>query len=214
VQNPTITPIVNDIHFFDSSNGLAVANNGLVLGTSNGGATWSVISTIVDEDLEVLVMLNSTTGWATGSSIYRTDDGGQSWTLEWFPTPIGGEIISMALNPAGNALLACGSSNTILRYMLPVGINEEIILSKSHVSQNFPNPFSGLSSVFVSLDKPAILELVVTNMVGQTVYLLPAKNYSAGRQEMQIDATGFPSGVYFYTVNSIDNSVTRKMVIR
>ena len=174
-QNPPSTYALKDIHFFDSDNGMAVAKYGLVLGTSNGGATWSVISTIVDEDLEVLVMLNSTTGWATGSSIYRTDDGGQSWTLEWSPTPIGGEIISMALNPAKNALLACGSSNTILRYMLPVGINDEISISKSHVSQNFPNPFNGISSVFVSIDKPAILELMVTNMVGQAVYRLPAK---------------------------------------
>ncbi len=65
-QNPPSTSALKDIHFFDSDNGMAVAKYGLVLGTSNGGATWSVISTIVDEDLEVLVMLNSTTGWATG----------------------------------------------------------------------------------------------------------------------------------------------------
>ncbi len=122
VQDPTITPIINDIYFFDSSNGMAVADDGLVLRTSNGGATWSVISTIANEDLDVLVMLNSTTGWATGSSIYRTDDGGQSWTLDWSPTPIGGAIISMALNPAGNSLMACGSSNTILRYQLIVPV--------------------------------------------------------------------------------------------
>ena len=43
--------------------------------------------------------------------------------------------------------------------------------------------------------------------------LIPAKNYNAGRQEMQIDATGFASGVYFYTVNSGDKSVTRKMIV-
>ncbi len=120
-QNPTITPIVNEIHFFDSSNGLAVANGGIVLGTSDGGVSWSVINTIPDEDLELLVMLDENTGWATGSSIYRTDDGGQSWTLDWSPTSVGGEISSMSINPAGNAVLACGSSNTIIRCQLSAG---------------------------------------------------------------------------------------------
>ena len=38
-QNPPSTYALKDIHFFDFSNGWAVGNEGLVLGTSNGGAT-------------------------------------------------------------------------------------------------------------------------------------------------------------------------------
>lgn len=96
----------------------------------------------------------------------------------------------------------------------PVGVEENAVtFNEDNVSQNFPNPFNGTSSVFVTLDKQATLELVVTNMVGQSVYTVPAQKYNKGRQEIAIDATGLTSGVYFYTVKSGDKSVTKKMIV-
>jgi hypothetical protein len=96
----------------------------------------------------------------------------------------------------------------------PVGIDENAsAFDAEGVSQNYPNPFSGTSSVFVTLYKSTQLELILTNMVGQIVYKLPAMQYNKGRQELVIDAGGFSSGVYFYTVKSGDQSVTRKMIV-
>jgi len=96
----------------------------------------------------------------------------------------------------------------------PVGVEENLeAFSTENVSQNFPNPFHGTSSVYVTLDKAAKLELSVTNMVGQTVFTIPAKEYPVGRQELVINADGFSSGVYFYTVKSGEKSVTRKMIV-
>jgi len=106
-----------------------------------------------------------------------------------------------------------------IRYMnvpkqdLLIGVKEEKIINENNVSQNFPNPFNGTSSVFVTLDKAATLELTVTNMVGQNVYRVPTTKYNKGKQEFIIDASGFPTGVYFYTVNSGDKSVTKKMIV-
>ena len=96
----------------------------------------------------------------------------------------------------------------------PVGVEENTATFNSeNVSQNYPNPFNGTSSIFVTLEKQATLELVVTNMVGQNVYRLPAQQYNKGRQEIVIDASGLPGGVYFYTVNAGDKSVTKKMIV-
>ncbi|HPE57356.1 MAG TPA: T9SS type A sorting domain-containing protein [Bacteroidales bacterium] len=87
------------------------------------------------------------------------------------------------------------------------------LISASTVSQNYPNPFSGVSNVYVVLDEPADLSLEVTNLIGQIVYQTPVQHYSAGKAELTVRANGLESGVYFYTVRSGDKAVTKKMII-
>jgi hypothetical protein len=110
--------------------------------------------------------------------------------------------------------------NNVAQYMkvpkddIKVGIKENhSSLSESSVSQNYPNPFSESSTVYVMLDKPATLEMEVTNLIGQVVYTLPGKQYPAGRAELTIHAESFNSGIYFYTIRSGEKSVTKKMMI-
>jgi len=94
------------------------------------------------------------------------------------------------------------------------GIRENrSLINEGNVSQNYPNPFTGTTKVYVTLDEPAILSLEVTNMVGQLVYQLPEAKYPAGKSEMVISAENFTSGVYFYTVKNGSYSVTRKMIV-
>ncbi|MCD4695206.1 MAG: T9SS type A sorting domain-containing protein, partial [Bacteroidales bacterium] len=93
------------------------------------------------------------------------------------------------------------------------GVRDREVISAINISQNSPNPFNGTSTVAVALDKPAELSLEVTNLMGQTVYQLPAKKYSAGSNQLIIDAESLKTGVYFYTVKSGNVSVTKKMIV-
>ncbi|MEZ5197136.1 MAG: T9SS type A sorting domain-containing protein [Bacteroidales bacterium] len=92
-------------------------------------------------------------------------------------------------------------------------INQTKIVRNENVSQNYPNPFSGASTVFVMLDEPATLSFEVTNLMGQVVHRIAEKPYSTGKVEFTIDGSELTSGVYFYTVNSGDSKVTRKMIV-
>lgn len=87
------------------------------------------------------------------------------------------------------------------------------VISESNVSQNYPNPFSGSSTVYVMLDEPASLSMEVTNLIGQVVYTVAEKPYPAGKAEFTIHGGGLETGVYFYTIRSGEKSVTRKMMI-
>ncbi len=97
---------------------------------------------------------------------------------------------------------------------LGVGINDNKQISNSLVSQNYPNPFSGSTNVYVMLDKPATMTLEVSNLTGQVVYTVPEKLYPAGKAEFTIDGSKLSSGVYFYTVKTGDQSVTKKMMVK
>ena len=93
------------------------------------------------------------------------------------------------------------------------GVEDHEILTMNNVSQNYPNPFTGSSAVYVTLDEPAELGLSVTNLMGQVVYELPVQKYPAGKSEMVIEGGDLTSGVYFYTVKNGQTSVTRKMIV-
>jgi hypothetical protein len=110
--------------------------------------------------------------------------------------------------------------DNIVRYMkvakgeIAVGISEnDAAISDTRVSQNYPNPFRGTSVVYVTLDRSAEISLEVTNITGQVVYSVPAKEYPAGKAELNIHAAGLTAGIYFYTVRSGETSVTKKMMV-
>jgi hypothetical protein len=92
-------------------------------------------------------------------------------------------------------------------------IAEQKVLSDHSVSQNYPNPFTGTSTVYVNLDERTELSLEVSNLTGQVVYTLPARTYPAGKAELIIEAANLGTGVYFYTVRSGNNAVTKKMIV-
>ncbi|MFH1118464.1 MAG: T9SS type A sorting domain-containing protein [Bacteroidota bacterium] len=87
-------------------------------------------------------------------------------------------------------------------------------LNTSSVSQNFPNPFSGISEVVVNLQKPASLGLNVHNLLGQKVFEIPSANYAAGLNTLQIDATNLKPGMYTYSVIINGEATTSKMMVK
>src|SRR5262249_10336708 len=63
---------------FDGAVGAAVGHSGTVLFTDNGGA-WDSAPL---GRLEAVCLTNGNTGWAAGSGILRTTDGGEHWTRQ------------------------------------------------------------------------------------------------------------------------------------
>ncbi len=96
---------------------------------------------------------------------------------------------------------------------LITGISDKEIIDDSHVSQNFPNPFTGTTTVNVILEKAAELSLVVTNMTGQKVIEINRGHAPAQTYTFTIDAANLQAGIYFYTVTAGDSQVTRKMIV-
>ncbi len=92
-------------------------------------------------------------------------------------------------------------------------VREKENVNITSVSQNYPNPFSQTSRITVALEKKASLNLVVTNLLGQQVMKIERGDVPAGSHEFIIDGSKLSNGVYFYTVNAGEESVTRKMIV-
>jgi hypothetical protein len=79
---------------------------------------------------------------------------------------------------------------------------------------NFPNPFTGSTSINVNLNKSAQVSLVVNSLTGQVVSNVNYGVMGAGAQTLTFDASNLNSGIYFYTVTIGDQKATNKMIIK
>ncbi len=81
-QNNVSTTSLNDIAFSGTMNGLVVGGNGLILKSSDGGASWqNMLQTTTSNNLSGMHFLDSQRGWIAGSNgtILKTTNGGSLW---------------------------------------------------------------------------------------------------------------------------------------
>ncbi len=93
-----------------------------------------------------------------------------------------------------------------------IGI-DELANGGIEVSQNYPNPAKGTTTVTVSLREPANISFEVLNITGQKVFELAKQKYSNGQHQISFDVSQFPDGVYFYKLATDEGQMSRKMIV-
>lgn len=78
--------------------------------------------------------------------------------------------------------------------------------------QNYPNPFNPTTVIGYQLPADGWVTLGVYDVLGREVALPVNKEIRAGSHSVQWDATGYPSGVYFYRLTA-DGFVETKMLV-
>lgn len=86
-------------------------------------------------------------------------------------------------------------------------------VSSFELSQNYPNPFTGVSQVNLNLSKTSTVSLEVCDLLGRIVYQLPASSLNAGANVLTINANNLKSGIYTYSVIVNGERITRKMMV-
>ncbi len=81
------------------------------------------------------------------------------------------------------------------------------------LSQNYPNPFNPTTKIEYALSSKQYVELSVFDVLGRKVATLVNQFQNPGDYSIEFDGTKFPSGVYFYRLESGPNVITRKMAL-
>jgi glycosidase len=78
--------------------------------------------------------------------------------------------------------------------------------------QNYPNPFNPGTTIRFELPKTSHVTLTVYDILGREVSVLLDESRNAGVHELQFDASGLASGIYFYRLQAEGFVQTRKLV--
>ena len=79
--------------------------------------------------------------------------------------------------------------------------------------QNYPNPFNPTTSIKFDLQKISPAKLIIYDALGREVATLVNEKLRAGSYEVDWNGSGYPSGVYYYKLESNEFIFVRKMVM-
>ena len=81
------------------------------------------------------------------------------------------------------------------------------------LSQNFPNPFNPTTTINYAIKTAGLVNLKVYDMLGTEVASLVNESQEAGSYSVDFNASGLPSGIYFYTLTSGSYMDTKKLIL-
>lgn len=161
-----------------------------------------------------------------GSYIYGDYGSGRIWSLRYDGATatnvqlaqVSFQISSFGVD-ANNELYICGyNTGSIYRFhptTTSVGSGKSIPTSYQ-LFQNYPNPFNPSTVIRYSLpigETQHTVSLQIFNLFSEEVATLVNQSQPPGEYQVSWDATGFPSGIYWYRLRANAFTETRQMIL-
>ncbi len=185
--------------------------------TSNGGTNWSVTNIPANNYLNNVFAIDDLNFYAIGDYgfIFRSSNGGQSWYQENnnnFDT----RLFGIYFTDRYNGWIA-GGNGMIAKYTeTPSNIfseNNSGNLKSFHLSQNYPNPFNPETIISYELRNTNYVSLEIYDLLGKKMESLIEKKQNPGKYIVKWNASAYPSGIYFYKLETDAYSETKSMVL-
>lgn len=86
------------------------------------------------------------------------------------------------------------------------------------LSQNFPNPFNGNTTILYGAPRPTTVQIEIFDLLGRKVYVHQTPRVFTGFHQFTWDGkdtsgNALPSGIYFYRFSDGHSSLTRKLLL-
>ncbi len=96
-----------------------------------------------------------------------------------------------------------------------LGINSEgnSIPEGYMLMQNYPNPFNPVTEIKFSIPKSAYVKLTIYDALGREVISLINREILPGFYKIQFGGEKYPSGIYYYKLESGNFSESKKMIL-
>jgi endonuclease/exonuclease/phosphatase family metal-dependent hydrolase len=96
----------------------------------------------------------------------------------------------------------------------PTSVEEDVHLPEStELLEVYPNPFNSSATIIVNLQAPTPLKLDIYNLLGEKVETLSDGPFLTGKRRINVDASQWPSGIYFAVVTTDQFRSTAKMTL-
>ena len=89
----------------------------------------------------------------------------------------------------------------------------DLLPESFQLKQNYPNPFNPSTTIEFDLLNNGHVTLSVYNVLGRRVATLIDERLTTGAYKTNFDASPFPNGVYYYTLETGSFKSTKKMIL-
>jgi len=206
---------LNEIHF------VGIKGTEDYLGSLEGGC-WCVNDTLTG-DMKVLRNFSNNL-WIFNTTVPA---GSEIGLVEYRLSAMysGADTINGGVNPLDNAD-PFGANRYLIIYDTPsieiftqftqydaVEKLEELVPTFFQLEQNYPNPFNPSTKIRYSIPENSFVTLKVFNLLGEKIETLVNGEQSAGVYEATFDASKLSSGIYFYSLQTKNFTITKKMIL-
>ncbi len=211
-------PPLKELSFDYTENIIYGVAQNTIYRSSDNGITWNSSAVPFDlNTLEVSPDNNNVIYAGTQTGLYRSTDKGASWTFynNSF-TPSKNVIgISKEMN-SGDTVIVC-TKDAVYKvfhdFIVGIGISNSSIPDSYKLEQNYPNPFNPSTKIKFGLSKEGFTSLKIYDALGKEILSNINRVLQPGTYEVEFNASGYASGIYYYKIISGDFSETRKMVL-
>lgn len=132
------------------------------------------------------------------------------------------DIIYDASSQADYYLTNCGTFNPVNEITISAPINHglnnctvSIKQNKSFESliNNYPNPFTNSTTILVTLTESTDFEVKIYNALGAQIFNKKV-NGNIGENQVIFDGSALNSGIYYYSIKTDNQQVTKKMIVQ
>ena len=99
--------------------------------------------------------------------------------------------------------------------VVPLAINQTSsqVPEGYSLGQNYPNPFNPATNIIFSIPASQDVKITITDILGRHVSTLVNEKLNAGTYKTDWNASAYPSGVYFYRLETENFSDVKKMIL-
>ncbi len=94
-----------------------------------------------------------------------------------------------------------------------VNQSSNIVPEKYALHQNYPNPFNNSTVIQFEVPKASNVKIKLYNVLGKEMETLVNEQYKPGTYKISVWTGDYPSGIYFYRLETNNYSETKKMVL-
>jgi hypothetical protein len=185
--------------------------------TTNGGLSWQNVPSALPGTANISAITGNESTWLVtrqAAQVYISSNNGLSWNTS-YTAPAGSYRHLVKDRSTGTVYYAVRTDGGITRGELTVGITpvSDELPRKFNLYPNYPNPFNPGTKIKFSLPKEDFVNLIVYDELGRVIESLVHETLKSGVYEVNFDASGLASGVYFYKIITKEFVQARKMIL-
>lgn len=200
---------------------VAVGSGGKIYKSTDIGLTWQQKNSGTTNTLRSIYFHTLDSGVVVGDNgtVRMTTNGGETWFTDPYfnsPSTRNYRFVSLVNNTFRTFMAGSDSlfyvSNDPVTFTGVTPISSEVP-DRFSLNQNYPNPFNPVTNIIYSISGSGNVKITVYDINGREISVLTDEFHSPGIYKTEWNASAYPSGVYFYRMETEGFSDTKKMIL-